>query len=198
MPHPEKPALRLCMIILLIFLIILPSRAQTDRRFAYFGKGMILAAATALDDPNIFHFCGYSFFNGGGYDVMIRQEVNDFLSIESGLNIFGFSMGYNYLDEKTEQSGLWSHNIPLKAELEVDLLKDRIALYASFGLQFNYADHTSFGWRTLYMDNGELDQHKYYLPKSRIYSRYLVGSGARFCIVDQLIFELELGMGTGS
>jgi hypothetical protein len=189
------PATRLCTIIALISFFTFPSQAQRERRFNYFGGGMTLATTTMMDNSNIFALSKPFFLYGGGYDVTIRQEINDFLSLESGLNVFNFHMTYPFMGEYTEHWGLMSHNIPLKAELEVDLLRDRIALYGSFGIQFNYADQTSYGWGTLYMNHVELEYHKNYLPETRVYSRYIAGSGARFRLVDQLIFELELGFG---
>lgn len=163
------------------------------QNYTYFGGGVTLHSATTPDDPNIFHITNPYLLDGGGYDVTIRQEINRFLSLETGISAFNYSQDFVYKGEYIDLGGFVSHRVPLKVELEVDVVESRIALYASFGFHLCIPSQVYTGIRTMYLESGTMDMQEFYLSSQWYHSLYNTGIGSRFRIIDELIFELELG-----
>ncbi len=179
------------------FFASFPIHAQ---RFTYLGVGMSLYTADMKPGLNfLFTKAPYS-LNGGAYDVTLRQEINEFLSLETGISAHNFE--YNYLFNKEIYMHIGAfpvHKIPLKAELEVDVFRDRIAAYASFGYQFcipfDTGNHGMTSYSSVSGIEGSVGVEWNYIPDRWFYSLYQVGAGLRFRLVDALLFELELGYG---
>ncbi|MEN8231045.1 MAG: hypothetical protein ABFS38_23015, partial [Bacteroidota bacterium] len=173
-----------------------PAMAQ---RYTYVGVGMSLYAANISLGADPFLTKASYVIDGGAYDVTVRQEINHFLSIETGISAHNFEHDYIFNDEVHVHSGAFPvHKIPLKAELEVDLFRDRIAAYGSFGYQFCIRMNYNSGRGAYYSYaaiGGSVDVEWDYISDGPFYSLYQVGAGTRFRLVDALLFEMEIGYG---
>lgn len=182
--------------ILFLFIIIfsLPLSAQ-NHTYVGVGIGLFSAHITSGDIPNI-ATVPYR-LDGGAFNITIRQEINHFLSIETGISSHTLEHDYILDDVIYATIGRFHvHKIPLKIEMEVNLFKDRIAAYTSFGTHFCFPrDYHRGGSYTAYIDSdeGSLDVDWEYITEDRYYSLYQVGAGSRFRLVDALLFEIELG-----
>jgi len=176
------------------------SHPVSAQRYTYFGGGISLFSSSMSTGP-VSPLTNASFgIDGGAYDVTLRQEINGFLSLETGISAHNLEYEYLFNNEIYVHLGAFPvHKIPLKAELEVDVFRDRIAAYASFGYQFCIPfDNGSYSY-TSYSAVGEnmesVGVEWTYIQDRWFYSLYQVGAGLRFRLVDALLFELELGYG---
>lgn len=169
------------------------------QRYTYVGGGMSLYTANISLGSDPFLTKAPDVLNGGAYDVTVRQEINHFLSIESGISAHNIEHFYLFKDEIHMTSGGFKvHKIPLKAELEVDLFRDRIAGYATFGYQFcirmDY-DNRSTVYSSVAANGASMDVEWDYISDGLFYSLYQVGAGLRFRLVESLLYEMEFGYG---
>jgi len=177
---------------LLISMGFMPLNAQ---RQTYFGVGLTFASTTSPNDKNIFHLTNNYILDGGGYNVTIRQEINDFLSLKTGISSLILSPDMIHQDHYFGISFFFAHTIPLQAELEVDLLKDRIAFYGSAGVNFTvrevYDPETNY--TVIYLKEARMKVSRNYLTDGSFHVNFTAGTGFRFRLFDELYFDLELG-----
>ena len=196
-PWPDRSKRRVVIIMAtaLHFLFIPILSAQ---RYTYLNPGIQLHSAIPLGQSSLFPPVSYYPVDGGGYTLTIRQEVNNFLSIRTGVVALGTFKEFIYGESVFDLLGYHAHRLPVKAELEVDLLRDRIIGYASFGLEIAlpFRWDLNHGYRTTYTATDTLTSNAFYLLDHRVHTYYTVGFGLRFRLIDQLHLEIESGYGS--
>lgn len=180
--------------ILLLVIIASTGHRLNAQRYTYIGGGMNLNSAIHVSQFGPFDVSNIMELDGGSYDVSLRQEINDLVSLETGLSHHNFSNWFLINNQHIYLGSFESFRLPLKLELEVSLYKDRIIGYAGFGTHICHASPWDTGGRSInHKNEGTLEFTREYTMDHLIYLMYSAGSGIRFRIVDQLLFELELG-----
>jgi len=198
--YSDRPNSRFLEVSLFCMVCLSASHLVSAQPYTYFGGGISLFSSSMFTGP-VSPLTKASFgIDGGAYDVTLRQEINGFLSLETGISAHNLEYDYLFNNDIYVHIGAFPvHKIPLKAELEVDVLRDRIAAFASFGYQFCIPFDNSSRRYTSYSAVGEnmesVGVEWNYNPDRWFYSLYQVGTGLRFRLVDALLFELELGYG---
>lgn len=130
--------------------------------------------------------------DGAIYGFYLRREVSKMLSFELG---YSFRKYFGYLgDHHVTAGGFDSHQIPLKANLDIDVYKDRISLFASFGYLFCIEVSGGDGSFTQWNHQGESITIEWKsIPESKYHSLFSGSIGSRFRVFDELLLEMELG-----
>lgn len=180
--------------IALVMILMLSALPLLSQHYTYIGGGMNLNSATSVQQFGPFEVSNVIELDGGSFDVSIRQEINDLISIETGLSHHNYSQLFLINDQYMSLGGFESFRLPVKLELEVPLYKDRIIGYTSFGTHICHAPLWDIGGITTnYKNEGILEMTNEYASGHLIFLMYSAGSGCRFRIVDQLLFEMEFG-----
>ncbi len=84
-------------------------------------------------------------------------------------------------------------------DIGVDIVKDRLSLYASFGYHICVQQYTGSGSNKSFNHQGDSIIIEWnYIAESEHKSLFTVGLGSRIKIVDELLMELELGYAFGN
>ena len=165
------------------------------QRYTYLGGGIGLISARFQVNESLWLLHSESFIDGGSYDAYLRQEITKFLSFELGYSWRNYDFEYELFEDQSIYSseGFWAHQIPINIDVEVDVLKDRISAYATFGYLICIKQAT--GQNDTYISQGgdSLMIEWNYIAESDQASQFTVGFGSRFRLFDEFLLDLEIG-----
>ena len=180
-------------LVLFIFFITISASAAAQRD-THVGVGAGLISSRYQLDENL-SIRSPTTINGGSYDFVIRQEITKFLSAEIGYSWRGYDSEYLLPGDSYAYPNIsmWAHIIPIKLDIGVDVVRDRISLYGSFGYHICVQQYTGSGSQKSFNSEGDSIILEWeYIAESEHNSLFTVGIGSRFRIVDQLHVDLEL------
>lgn len=183
----------------LTILFVLTFSIAAGQKYTYFGGGIGLISSRFQLNENL-SIRSPTIINGGSYDVYLRQDMTDFLAIELGYSWRNYDSEFLLPGDSYAYPsvGLWSHLIPINIDIGVDVLKDRISLFASFGYLICVKQYTGSGSNMPYNHNGDSIIIQWdYIAESDHSSLFTIGIGTRVRILDELRFEVELGYAFG-
>lgn len=169
------------------------------QRYTYLGAGIgLISSKYQLDEnPSI---RSPTTINGGYYDIYLRQVLTKFLSAEIGYSWRNYDSEYLLPGDSyaLPHVGLWAHLIPINLDVGVDVYRNRLSLYASFGYHICIQQYTGSGTSYSFNSNGDsiiVDWD--YIADSEHKSVFTIGVGTRFRAIDELIVEFEFGYAFG-
>jgi hypothetical protein len=181
--------------IVLVFTLLTFCIQVPGQKYTWFGGGIGLISASGRGSTaNPVHSTWL--LDGGSYGGFIRQDITKFLSFEIGFSYRNFGCDFRLSSGQTVYSnvGFPAYQVPVNIDLEVDVMDERISFHSSFGYLFKLYQYTGpYGTIMQYSIDGDSLIYNYkYLPASEYSSHFIAGAGARFRLIDQLRFELEL------
>ena len=134
--------------------------------------------------------------DGGSYNVSLRQEMGKYFSLELGY-IASYFDPHVQVEERPPVDGGYfeSDRFTLKTNFDVRVYKDRIAAYGTFGYIFSIEDAGGISAVGLCNPSNVLVEYAH-LSGTGNESFLSAGSGVRFRLVHELLFEMELGYAT--
>ena len=166
------------------------------QRNTYLGGGIGLISARFQVEKSLWLIQSESFIDGGSYDAYLRQEITRFLSVEVGYSWRNYDFEYKLSEDQSiyNHEGFWAHQIPINIDLEVDVLKDRISAYATFGYLVCVKQATGQNNYTQISQNGDSLMIEWnYIAESDHASQFSIGFGSRFRLFDEFLLDLEIG-----
>jgi len=139
-------------------------------------------------------------YSGGRiYEFSLRKEISSILSIESGYLNRTYSQAFGLSNDKFYSfAGFETHQIPFKVNLDIYLFKDVISLYASYGYMFNIEYSSPYTENSSNSFQEESFEIEFILiPESKYRSTFLMSTGARLRVFEELLFEIEGGRAFG-
>lgn len=136
----------------------------------------------------------FGLYNGSGSIIgfHLRRELSKMLSIETGYS------SNTYGDYYLPNVAFESHQIPLKGNLNINVYRDRISTFASFGYLFCIEESLSSGSFGIWNSEGDgIVVDWSYISESKYNSLFVASSGCRFRLLDELLIEMELGYAFG-
>lgn len=180
---------------LLIAILMLITSIVTAQRYTYLGGGVgIISSKYQLNES--LSIRSPTTINGGSYDIYLRQDLTKFLAAEIGYSWRNYDSEYLLPGDSYAfpSVGIWAHLIPVNMDIGVDIVKDRLSLYASFGYLICVQQYTGSGSNKSFNNQGDsLIIEWDYVAESEHKSLFTVGLGSRINIVEDLLMELELG-----
>lgn len=170
--------------------------AQKDTYFqAHFGYSST-GLKIPFNTPKIYT----QWYSGGCiYEFSLRKEISPILSIGTGYSNRSYSQSFGLSNNKFYSfAGFETHQIPLKVNLDIDLFKDVISLYASYGYMFNieYSSPYNDNISSTYTEES-FEIEFILIPESKYRSTFLMSTGARLRVFEELRFEIEGGRAFG-
>jgi hypothetical protein len=183
----------------LTILFVLTFSIATGQRYTYLGGGIGIISSKFQLNENL-SIRSPTIITGGSYDVYLRQDLTDFLAFELGYSWRNYASEYMLPGNSFAYPsvGLWSHLIPINIDIRVDVLKDRISLYASFGYLISVKQYAGSGSIKSFNHKGDSILVQWdYIAESDHSSHFTIGLGTRVRVFDELRFEVELGYAFG-
>ena len=185
--------------ITLLILCLLTNGILFAQKYTYF-QVQFGYSSTGLNMPENTPRIYNPWYSGGGtYEFHLRQEISSIVSLESGYSHRSYSQSFGLSKDHFQSIGQFNtHQIPLKGNLDVFLYKDFISLYASFGYMFNIEVSPSVSnIRTSFHQEDFVKTEWILLPESKYRSSFLMNTGVRLRLFEELLFEIELGRAFG-
>ncbi len=134
--------------------------------------------------------------DGGSYNVSLRQQIGKCFSLELGYAAFHFDPAVQVAEGNLVQGGHFaSDRFTLKTNVDVRVYKDRIAAYGTFGYIYSIEDAGGISSIGTCNPSNVLVEYAH-LSGTGNESFLSAGSGVRFRLVHELLFEMELGYAT--
>ncbi|MCK4923031.1 MAG: hypothetical protein KAS71_18415 [Bacteroidales bacterium] len=182
--------------IVIVFLGILASEILSAQNYTYLRAELGLTT-TKLHIIENYSLIDNTLFEGGGamYGFYLRREISEMLSFEIGYSYRMYSDQIGLISNYyASTGGIESHQIPFKLNLNIDVFKDRISMFASFGYLFCIEESNGGGSSsTLNSDGKSILLEWKFIPESKFNSLLSTSTGCRFRVYDQLLLEMELG-----
>ncbi len=165
------------------------------QRYTYLGGEIGLISARLQLEDNPLGLKQDLLVDGGFYGLYLRQEFTRVISLQVGYSWNNYEHSYIFPGGHFAMTGgLYSHQIPISVDFDVNVYKDRISVYTSFGYLFSVKQAIGWGSNSpCNLDGDSLVLEWNYIAESEHSSRYNVGIGSRFRVVDEFLAELELG-----
>ena len=174
------------------------SSLQAQRQ-TYIGAGLTLGSATNINNQNIFNLSG-DFLDLIIYNVTFRQEINQFLSISSGILAGTYLPWFEFKDFSFQGAVMDIHTIPLEADLDIEAIRNKLDLFIMLGTQFCLESSSSLKGIVIQKKNGFILNFTVdYIYDQQIISNinsfitYHSGFGARLKLWRELHFETAIG-----
>ncbi len=185
--------------ITLLILCLLANSILFAQKYTYF-QVQFGYSSTGLNMPeNTPQIYNQWYAGGGTYEFHLRQEISSIISMELGYAYRSYFQSFGLRKDQFQSMGQFNtHQIPLKGNLDVYLYKDVISVYASFGYMFNIEVSPSVSnVITSFHQEDFVKTEWVLLPKSKYRSTFLINTGARIRLIEELQFEVELGRAFG-
>ncbi|MFW5820125.1 MAG: hypothetical protein ACOCWA_02455 [Bacteroidota bacterium] len=185
--------------ILLLFLALAGYHLQAQD-YTWFRAGIGYTASKLYKVGGSAEFSNTLEPSGAFYNFNLRKEISEMISIETGFMERGYHNNFSIDGDKYGSFGSFeSYQIPLKIYLDLNLYRERILMFTSFGYTFCIEGHTGSGLvtSTSIKDTVVLTASYSTLPESKYHSLFSVSTGARIRIIEELLIELELGYAFG-
>ncbi len=185
--------------IILIFIIVFAGNCLQAQNYNWFQAGFGYTTSKSCKVGGADGIYNTPDPDGAFYNFLLRKDISQMTSIETGFMERGYMItlgvaGNNYVSFGASEA----YQIPLKIFFDLNLYKDKIFMYTSFGYLFCIEDNSGSGEVISTGFNTDSIAVAFrYLPGSKFHSLYTVSTGFRLRIVDELFLQLELGYAFG-